>query len=51
MTTAAIDAPATDVFDLDVRVETRRVETEAAACQTDDGCGHTCELSACHSQR
>lgn len=50
MTTALQDAPA-GVFDLDVRIETEQVGIEDAACATDDGCGHTCELSACHSQR
>lgn len=56
MGTALADAPElldahADVFDLDVQVTTERIPTEAMACQTDDGCGHTCELSACHSQR
>lgn len=56
MTTALTDAPGVpktpdDVFELDVRVTTELVPTESMACQTDDGCGHTCELSACHSQR
>ena len=50
MTTALADTPA-NVFDLDVRVETEHVGADDTACATDDGCGHTCELSACHSQR
>lgn len=50
MIAALSDAPE-DVFDLDVRVETEQVRIEDAACQTEDGCGHTCEISACHSQR
>lgn len=52
MTAAVIDADASvDVFDLDVRVETERVRPPAAACSTDDGCGQTCQISACHSQK
>lgn len=50
MTAALSDTPV-DVFDLDVRVETERVRVEDTACQTDDGCGQTCQISACHSQR
>lgn len=50
VTAVVVDAPA-DVFDLDIRVETERVRPEMMACQTDDGCGHTCEVSACHSQK
>ncbi|MGQ0775421.1 MAG: FxLD family lanthipeptide [Pseudonocardiales bacterium] len=50
MTVALVDAPV-DVFDLDVRVETERVRTATMGCQTDDGCGQTCEISACHSQK
>ncbi|MCG3755839.1 FxLD family lanthipeptide [Amycolatopsis sp. Poz14] len=50
MTASLIDAPENE-FELDVRVETDRVRSEAMACQTDDGCGQTCQISACHSQR
>ncbi|MTD57148.1 FxLD family lantipeptide [Amycolatopsis sp. RM579] len=49
VTAALIEVPA--VFELDVQVETDRVRPEAMACQTDDGCGSTCEISACHSQK
>lgn len=38
-----------DVFDLDVQVTTEIV-TAQGNCNTDDGCGHTCEISACVSQ-
>lgn len=52
MTTALVEVPpSVDVFDLDVQVETERVRPPAAACQTDDGCGQTCQISACHSQK
>ena len=50
MTAALSEAPV-DVFDLDVRVVTEKVRIEDAWCQTDDGCGHTCNISAFHSQR
>jgi FxLD family lantipeptide len=50
VTAALVDAPA-EVFELDVQVETGRVRHEAMACQTDDGCGQTCQISACHSQK
>ncbi|SDQ14442.1 FxLD family lanthipeptide [Actinopolyspora saharensis] len=36
-----------DVFELDVQVTTEEVPFRERACQTDDGCGHTCEKSAC----
>ncbi|GAA1937628.1 FxLD family lanthipeptide [Amycolatopsis minnesotensis] len=49
LTAALMEAP--QVFELDVQVETDRVRPEAMACQTDDGCGSTCEISACHSQK
>lgn len=49
VTAALMEAP--QVFELDVQVETDRVRPEAMACQTDDGCGSTCEISACHSQK
>ncbi|MGI8307729.1 FxLD family lanthipeptide [Saccharopolyspora sp. ASAGF58] len=47
----AIGDTSEDVFDLDLQVETEQVRPQEAACQTDDGCGHTCEISACLSQR
>jgi FxLD family lantipeptide len=51
MTAALVDIDvSTDVFDLDVRVETDRVRPATMGCQTDDGCGQTCQISACHSQ-
>jgi len=50
MTAILAGAPAAE-FDLDVRVETEPVRIEDMACSTDDGCGHTCEISACHSQK
>lgn len=49
VTTTLMEVP--QVFELDVQVETDRVRPEAMACQTDDGCGSTCEISACHSQK
>lgn len=49
--TTALSTITADAFDLDVRVETERVRVEDMACQTDDGCGQTCQISACHSQR
>lgn len=50
MVTAAVtEAP--EVFELDVRVETQRTRPELGTCNTDDGCGQTCQISACHSQR
>lgn len=48
---AALRAGELDVFDLDVQVETEPMRVEDTACSTDDGCGTTCELSACHSQQ
>lgn len=54
VTAALMEAPqvaSPGVFELDVQVETNRVRPEAMACQTDDGCGSTCEISACHSQK
>lgn len=55
MTVVVVDAPAEvvseDVFDLDVRVETERVRPLDMGCRTDDGCGQTCQISACHSQK
>ncbi|WP_346055540.1 FxLD family lanthipeptide [Amycolatopsis dongchuanensis] len=54
MTAALMEAPqvaSPGVFELDVQIETDQVRPEAMACQTDDGCGSTCEISACHSQR
>jgi FxLD family lantipeptide len=51
MTAALVDIDvSTDVFDLDVRVETDRVRPATMGCQTDDGCGQTYQISACHSQ-
>ncbi|WP_216207000.1 FxLD family lanthipeptide [Amycolatopsis aidingensis] len=49
MTTVLTGEPG-GVFDLDVRMETERILSEAVACQTEDGCGHTCQISACVSQ-
>lgn len=53
MTAAVVNVsaatPGADVFDLDVRVETERVRPDLTACSTDDGCGSTCEISACTS--
>lgn len=58
MSAAALDtqeatpqSTVSDVFDLDLRVETEPMRVEDAACSTDDGCGTTCEISACHSQK
>ncbi len=55
VTAALVDDPAevvpVDVFDLDVQVETERVRHATMGCQTDDGCGQTCQISACHSQK
>jgi FxLD family lantipeptide len=52
VTVALVDVNVSaDVFKLDVRVETERVRPEVGACQTDDGCGQTCQISACHSQK
>lgn len=54
MTTGVLDMSLSvglDVFDIDVRVETEPMRLEDAACSTDDGCGTTCEISACHSQK
>ena len=49
MVTAAVTEAG--VFELDVRVQTQPTRPELTACSTDDGCGHTCQISACHSQR
>jgi FxLD family lantipeptide len=51
MTAATAAVVEVDVFDLDVQVETGRVRPELGPCHTDDGCGQTCQISACHSQR
>ncbi len=58
MTAAVVDtqeanpqAADRDAFDLDVQVETEPMRVEDTACSTDDGCGTTCEISACHSQK
>ncbi|MBA8823866.1 FxLD family lantipeptide [Saccharopolyspora lacisalsi] len=48
MTTAVSKEPV-DVFDLDVRVTTDPIRNAGPPRQTDDGCGHTCEISACNS--
>ena len=53
MTTAVLDGPQPvepGVFDLDFQVQTELMRTQDTACSTDDGCGSTCEVSACHSQ-
>lgn len=48
--TAALSETPMDAFDLDIQVSTEEVRLQDVACQTDDGCGHTCEISACLSQ-
>ncbi|GAA4237274.1 hypothetical protein GCM10022254_48950 [Actinomadura meridiana] len=50
-TKEAFDLDVRNAFDLDVRVETGRVLPSAMGCNTDDGCGTTCEISACNSQQ
>lgn len=51
MTTTIVELEATEAFDLDIQVEAGRVRPAIDGCHTDDGCGHTCQISACHSQR
>lgn len=39
-----------DPFILDIQLEKNRIHPDVKACASDDGCGSTCEISACHSQ-
>ena len=52
MTTTLVDAAhSAEVFYLDIQLETEQVRHPSMACSTDDGCGQTCQISACHSQK
>lgn len=56
MSTPMISPPTTVVdgsanaFRLVVKVRRNRVRVQDVACISDDGCGQTCQLSACASQ-